>query len=531
MSEGTAERKFTPTAKRKREGRRKLLRWTAIGAAVVLVAGAGVVTAITVDADSYHCGSGVVDLTSKVVGAPSGSTTECVGVTDGSYVFDSPVPGPSLKTVEGDIYTQNHNALTSGNYVTVALLTPLTTYPGNDITQARILSELEGAYVAQSTYNSSKDQPALRLLLANEGSVEQAWPQVVGRLMNLPAAQHLVAVVGMGISTTPTVDAARELSAAASAAAGNPYSGIPMIGAVTTADGLDTDGPTAAQVGATRAGRIPGLYRVTPDISEEVTGLLGYLKQEHLLTNAVLVDDTNDADLYTQSMDTDFKSLFSGYVNNIVEYDGSLGPDTPGNGFQELSDYICTPNTTPPLVLYAGRENLLSNFIGILQKLPCTVHTLNVVTGSDAELLNSGSIPKVAGAPQVNVIYADITDTRPDNQSYQSYTSTFDTAVGSPAPDLSWAAEVYDSVTAVGDALVEFDPTGALNQFPTHSQMNDELYNLNSLSSPIYGATGKFYFSKSDGDESCQVLPIVIDSDGSSSTRLAPAQPGCPQAP
>lgn len=515
MSESAAERKFTPTAAKKKEGRRKLLRWTAIGTAAVVVAGAGVALGIKIDADSYHCGSGVVKYTSD-------GTTECVGVTDGTFPFDQ-----SLNTIESDIYTQNQNAVASGNYVTIALLTPLLTNPDSDITLPRILSELEGAYVAQSTYNSGKDQPEIQLLLANEGSNEQAWSTVVGQLINLPASQHLVAVVGMGISTTQTVQGARELAAVAPPANQSPYAAIPMVGAVTTADGLDINGPTAAQVGPALAGHIPGMYRVTPDIDEEVTGLLGYLKQQHLLTDAVLADDTNNADLYTNSLDTDFKNLFSGYLSNTEEYDGSQGADTPGNGLQTLLSAICTQNSaTPPLVLYAGREDLLSNFIQLLRKLPCTahVHTLDVITGSDAESLDLAATANVAGEPQINVIYADITDIP---QLSQSYTSTFDKAVGSPAPDLSWAAEVYDSVTAVGEALINFNPSGALKQIPTRSQMSDALYNLNSLSNPIDGATGEFYFSQSDGNENCQALPIVIDSDGHSSEQLAPAQPGC----
>ena len=50
-----------------------------------------------------------------------------------------------------------------------------------------------------------------------------------------PASPTLVAVVGIGLSTTNTVQAARQLASGASP--------LPMIGSVDTGDRLDTSGP------------------------------------------------------------------------------------------------------------------------------------------------------------------------------------------------------------------------------------------------------------------------------------------------
>jgi hypothetical protein len=158
---------------------------------------------------------------------------ECVGTTDGTFLFD---PGSTqadrgITRAERDIATENEKVVRQGHYVTVALLTPLTWSSLSSVTLARIQDELEGAYAAQ--YNANVRQavnPQIRLVLANEGSLEQGWSPVVSQLKQLTAPpSRLVGVIGMGLSVTQTVAGAQALSAA----------GIPMVGSVFTADTLD----------------------------------------------------------------------------------------------------------------------------------------------------------------------------------------------------------------------------------------------------------------------------------------------------
>ena len=153
-----------------------------------------------------------------------------VGVTDGSYVF-----APPLAAIEKTIKNQDANAQKTGDYVSIALLTPLTSAPGSDVTLSRIQQQMEGAATAQAYLNRQDFKPAIRLLLANEGSQQQAWPQVVRQLQDWPADQNLVAVVGVGLSTTDTVQAARQLASGTIP--------LPMIGSIDTGDGLNTSGP------------------------------------------------------------------------------------------------------------------------------------------------------------------------------------------------------------------------------------------------------------------------------------------------
>jgi hypothetical protein len=94
---------------------------------------------------------------------------------------------------------------------------------------------------------------------------------VVSQLQDWPADQHLVAVVGIGLSTTSTVQAARQLASGASP--------LPMIGSVDTGDGLDTSGPQPPLVPSTLSGRINGLVRVEPSVADEVTLLWRGIRQ------------------------------------------------------------------------------------------------------------------------------------------------------------------------------------------------------------------------------------------------------------
>ncbi|MGH3625560.1 MAG: hypothetical protein ACRDQ5_27910, partial [Sciscionella sp.] len=85
---------------------------------------------------------------------------ECIGVTDGSYVFDQ-----NYRDVEGRIASANAEASRSGNAVTVALLEPFTVTETSPLTIDEVRHELEGAYTAQwranNTYAVDDPQPKI----------------------------------------------------------------------------------------------------------------------------------------------------------------------------------------------------------------------------------------------------------------------------------------------------------------------------------------------------------------------------------
>ncbi|WP_132117328.1 hypothetical protein [Actinocrispum wychmicini] len=90
---------------------------------------------------------------------------ECVGVTDGQYMF-----GSQFAAVEGRIAAENKR-VTSGDapVVTIALLSPFPTSDTDTLTPESMRHELEGAYAAQVQANRST--PKVKLVLANEGAL------------------------------------------------------------------------------------------------------------------------------------------------------------------------------------------------------------------------------------------------------------------------------------------------------------------------------------------------------------------------
>jgi hypothetical protein len=235
---------------------------------------------------------------------------ECVGVSDGSYLFE-----PAYASVEKAILAEN-NDIGSHPAVTLAVLDPLTprTTSANDST--KLGHQLQGEYLAQHRVNSQAGENGvrIRLVLANEGGLQDQWQFPVKRLIAMRADKApLVAAVGMGVSVQETSDAAAELWRA----------GIPSIGAITTADQLNQQA-------------VGGFFRVSPANSDYVSALLQHLKGEHFRRTAMVFDssseDTEKPDLFTASLKEDFERLLGRRLNqSALPYQGSLtdkgGPD------------------------------------------------------------------------------------------------------------------------------------------------------------------------------------------------------------
>lgn len=126
---------------------------------------------------------------------------ECVGVTDGSYLFQ-----PEFTDVENKIAVENSRVSAgSSSYVTVALLDLLTPTVTSATSAAGIRNELEGAYTAQHQINKlvppNSSNPQIKLALANQGNTDSQWQPVADQLVEMTKANHpLVAVIGLGSS-------------------------------------------------------------------------------------------------------------------------------------------------------------------------------------------------------------------------------------------------------------------------------------------------------------------------------------------
>jgi ABC-type branched-subunit amino acid transport system substrate-binding protein len=469
------------TAKPAGRGRRW---WLLAGAGTVLVLVLALVFTIRAGPDAHPpCAPCVIR-----------SGGQSVGVTDGSFLFS-----PALRTVERDIESADQH-LTPGKYVTVAFLGPLT--PSADVSISRIRSWLEGAYTAQLAANSagSGAGPQIRLVLANTGSTERQYQPVVRQLDQLTTGPDpLVAVTGLGISVPPTQRAARQLSA----------DGIPMVGAVITGDSLDSS-----------AG-IHGLFRVNPDVRDEVSALADYLRGAGLGNRAMLIQDTNGGDLYTESLNSDFRTQLGSYMQagGFPEepFDAAPGSASLKSQFYALSRNLCGRNP-PNVIFYAGRVADLPDFIRQLwaRGENCEPrHIITVVTGSDASSLQ-GQLKRGPGDAPVRVLYVALANpaelaARPNGQNnrklYQAFVHAFTGKGFSPA-DLSdgWAIMAHDAVTAADQAIIEVSLAGGR---VTRQAVRTELPDLSAANNSVPGAAGAFEFDPVTGNPTGRDFPVM----------------------
>jgi hypothetical protein len=322
-----------------------------------------------------------------------------VGVTDGSYVF-----APALADVEAKIAAENTRVTATGPAVTVAVLNPMTVNDTSPVSLDEVRNQLEGAYTAQYRANHTNElddpSPLIRLVLANEGSHENQWPPVIHQLEGMiNDAEPLVAVTGLGVSTTQTEDGAKELAARH----------IPMVGAITTADKLNYR-------------NIPGFIRITLSNQEAVRSLSGYLQQRQAqqrpsFDSAILVYDTNSddsGDLFTRSLRDSLRSGLSNLLKSTPPqgFAGTSGQsEASPDLFSSITSNICAVSAQkPPAILFAGRVIDMLSFLKSLEAricadIPMTILTSNINLGTLDE--NALQLAKIT---VVNATASDPTD-------------------------------------------------------------------------------------------------------------------------
>lgn len=170
---------------------------------------------------------------------------ECIGITDGSYLLNDPnnaTNGSDRNVIEGindiekRIETENNTVAGTDRYVKVVLLMPLTVSQARPsvISLREILYSLEGSYTALYRANNSHDfgDPSavkIQLLLANQGSRQDAAPDFIDGVLKVSQPSHpVVAVIGLDSSVTKTKTAAEYLA----------QQGIPMVSAAASVNSL-----------------------------------------------------------------------------------------------------------------------------------------------------------------------------------------------------------------------------------------------------------------------------------------------------
>jgi ABC-type branched-subunit amino acid transport system substrate-binding protein len=321
-----------------------LWKWAKFAAVVVvlaLIAGAVVV----IVSQRSRCADGV---------SKEGPRNECVGVTDGSYVF-----AEELRRVEGMIKTENQWVLDQGKeYVNIAYFEPMTLVDNDVTTYTAVRHALEGAYLSQRRANRTNewngDKPLFRLLLANPGSQARQWRPVVERITNgTDPTDRIAAVAGLGQSIGGTPDAAKQLS----------EHNMIMVGSVITAD-LFSD--------------IDTLARVVPTNTNEVSAIVEHLKAD--TKRAMLVKDTNKADPFATNLGDLFRRMYPGdgrvLVEPTEEYQSS---DEGPSSFSGIAPEICFAK--PDVIFFAGRFRDLKRLLDALALRPCPDTRMRIISG------------------------------------------------------------------------------------------------------------------------------------------------------
>ena len=326
--------------------------------------------------------------------AHGGPNSECIGVTDGSFVFD-----PILTSVEHDIKQENQRVTAAhpGSYVSVVMLLPISASAGSIMSDTNVLEQLRGAYTAQ--YYANRDDvdgitPYIQLLVGNDGYQANQERQAVTIIENATPAQHIAAVTGIGVSLDTTLHAVGQLTSESVK--------MPVFGATITSDDFDN---------------VPDLIRVAPSNNDEISVAVSYIQS--LFTRAILVEDENIKDIYDSTLVSEFQK-FSDATHTIVgrePYDTTYrdltqsapaqqAEQTVENRISQMTTDIC--GAQPAAVLFAGRGSDLAELVTDLGNRPCLNVPITIISGDDVSNMPVTASVRQGLASGVTLDYAGI---------------------------------------------------------------------------------------------------------------------------
>jgi ABC-type branched-subunit amino acid transport system substrate-binding protein len=423
---------------------------------------------------------------------PSGPTGDCVGYTDGGYVFDK-----SLESVEQDIRRENQQVTAQhpSDYVSVVMLLPISAKVGSIMSMPDVLDHLHGAYTAQHYANRNDvkgNRPYIRLLIGNAGYQANQWSKATSVIKGAVTSQHIAAVTGLGVSLATTKAAAEALTSA----------GIPVIGSTMSSDDFDD---------------IRNLIRVTPSNKEEISVADAYAKAS--FKRAILVQDENEEDIYDSTLVQGFKDFQDAHhtIIGTEPYDttyrdepGSAATEQQGdavvrNEISQMTSNICIAQTSQPgqpaVVLFAGRGRDLAELISDLaNRTPCQDMPITIVTGDDVVNMPYSSKVRQGLASKVNVDYSGDADqdewttgTGPAVTEGRQGFTTFKTTFQELFPGISLADEnlmmSYDAtLTAISAIRLTHLPQ------PGPNAVAADLSALHGTHT-VYGASGPLAFN------------------------------------
>ncbi|MGP4004986.1 amino acid ABC transporter substrate-binding protein [Streptomyces sp. 4N124] len=322
--------------------------------------------------------------------------SDCLGVSDGTDVFMPQVPG--MRQVFELIAEQN-KAVADRKHATVALLVPLQS--DNPAVQRQILSEVQGAHLAQARANGADAaKPPIRLVLANPGLDYRHWRVTVDELVEREPDLRVVA--GFNLSLRDTYEAMQHVTRTLK---------IPAVASLVTAsdfanpeDSTDVPFPGLARAIPTSEKQAEALLRFDPGLAGAETALVADLRPH---------DSYNEAlrKAFTRARDQGDEG--TGVQDMIFHSPGMEEPGLTPNEFEDFAVNICQSNAR--VVYFAGRAFHLEIFIKKLAGAYCREkRSYTVITGSSATTLDQRldtaerallNGDPGAGKPSVSVLY------------------------------------------------------------------------------------------------------------------------------
>jgi ABC-type branched-subunit amino acid transport system substrate-binding protein len=422
---------------------------------------------------------------------------ECIGITDGGYLFSDPSAATNnddrnviekINDIQKRIEIENNAAAATGRYVKVVLLAPLTVSHDKDTLSATPLKEilrgLEGSYTAlyRVNHSSSFGDPAVKiqLLLANQGSQQNADPDFLSLIVKASQPSHpVVAVIGLG-SSVPNIKTAIEYSA---------ERGIPLVSAVASADNLTA---------------LPLLWSVSPSNKEYVDRIhsfLGTKEEKDTLKSGIIVYDLN-SDYFTQSLTQDYRGddlkPYVKFPDQGFRGATQRGPAQP-DVFVPVVTNLCNAanDQKNPLdmVFYAGRAPDLKAFSEALKTRTCQNRALTVLTATSGFPSVLDSVHEVLQGSNVRVVVATSADSA--SPGYPDFLNAYK-ARGFNEEDLDGYVIEYHDALATAAQAIRLAALGKPTQPPTPEDVAVQVGNLN-LSYAVRGASGTLSFQPQGG--------------------------------
>ncbi|RZU52392.1 ABC-type branched-subunit amino acid transport system substrate-binding protein [Krasilnikovia cinnamomea] len=344
---------------------------------------------------------------------------DCVGVTDGATPIDAAfgaqlggrfgalldaIRAENERVESGRVDTPGSDTdctSTAGEAVDVAALAPWR----SDLAGGRAIHQLAGMYVAQWRANHLRQPggcvPFIRLLVADPGRDMNGWSEVVDELSTY---DRLVAVVGLALSRTQMIEAARTLNGR----------GIPVVADVVTADGFDRSnfaGVPEVCHPQSGTGKLTQFYRIAYPNQRYFAQLGAYLTGVDLLGRGRAVQVTQagyDSDQFTCTNVEHVNRLLEPAPDPITFELSGNGKDATGQIFTKVSP-ICT-DPAVRTVFYTARAVDLATFVVAMNRAcprgitiaagtdttrlltPETSHALEMQRQDALEVLHSGNV-------------------------------------------------------------------------------------------------------------------------------------------